>query len=392
MKRLIKGPSAGDALLVVTVLGLLAFGLLTLYSATFYVGVKFWYQQLVWMLLGGVVLVILAYLVPYPLWQRLAAPLMGLTLILLFLVLFIGKPVLGAQRSIELWGISIQPGVLARLSAVIYIAAWLASKGEQLGEMLYGLVPFAVITGVVAGLIALQPDLSTALLLGVTALLMFFFAGGDPVQIFIFIMGAGSSFALLAWQFQHARLRLLDYIAALKDPSEMSYHVYRAVTALGKGGLLGQGIGNGRLKSGYLPFPHTDSIFAVIGEELGLIGTLLVLALFALFAYRGYRIALETPDPFGSLLAFGATTMIITEALLNVSVMIGLVPFTGTALPFFSYGGSQMLITLTAVGLLLGISRGRPKGDWNAVVDRWWGNWRARLSGTRRSTGTPKRY
>ncbi|MDX9953296.1 MAG: FtsW/RodA/SpoVE family cell cycle protein, partial [Anaerolineae bacterium] len=137
------------------------------------------------------------------------------------------------------------------------------------------------------------------------------------------------------------------------------------------------------------PVPHTDSIFAVIGEEAGLIGLLLVLGLFTLFAYRGYRIALETSDPFGALLAFGVTTMIVLAALLNILVMTGLVPFTGTALPFFSYGGSEMLVTLTGVGLLVGISRGRPKGDWNAILDRSWRNWRARLSRDVRRAGLP---
>jgi cell division protein FtsW len=141
------------------------------------------------------------------------------------------------------------------------------------------------------------------------------------------------------------------------------------------------------LKTGYLPFPHTDSIFAVIGEETGLIGVALVLGLFALFAYRGYRIALETTDPFGALLAFGVTTMIVLGALLNILVMTGLVPFAGTALPFFSYGGSEMLVTLTGVGVLLGVSRGRPKGDWDAILDRSWRDWRARLSGSSRRTG-----
>ena len=140
------------------------------------------------------------------------------------------------------------------------------------------------------------------------------------------------------------------------------------------------GIGRGQLKTGYLPFPHTDSIFAVIGEEAGLLGALLVLALFALLAYRGYRVALDTPDAFGSLLAFGVTTMVIVAALLNVLVIIGLFPFTGTPLPFFTYSGSEMLMTMTGIGMLLGISRGRPKGDWNAVLDRSWRDWRARLS------------
>ena len=155
----------------------------------------------------------------------------------------------------------------------------------------------------------------------------------------------------------------------------MPYHVHSAMIAIGEGGILGVGIGSGRLKSGYLPFPHTDSIFAVIAEEAGMLGCLLVIALFILLAYRGYRIALQTPEPFGSLLAFGATTMIITEAMLNIMVMIGLIPFTGTALPFFTYGGSEMLMTMAGAGLLLSVSRGKPKkGERivfaNAILDR----------------------
>jgi cell division protein FtsW len=373
-----------DALLLVSLLALLAYGLLMLYSATFYVGLRFWRQQLVWAALGiGVLLVMQA--VPYPLWQELALPLMGVSLLLLFLVLLLGEQVLGAQRS--LIGASVQPGVLARLVVVIYIAAWLASKGEQLNQIHYGLIPFAVIIGIVAGLVALQPDLSTAILLSVTGLAMFFFAGGDPIQIFLSIVSGGAAFGLLAWQLPHARGRLLDYIASLQDPTQMPYHVHRAVMAIGEGGLFGVGIGGGRLKSGYLPFPHTDSIFAVIGEEAGLLGTLMVLVLFALFAYRGYRVALDTPEPFGSLIAFGTTTMITSEAMLNIMVMVGLIPFTGTALPFFSYGGSEMLVTMAAAGLLLGVSRGRPKGQWDAIVGRWWRDGRTRLSRAGRDAG-----
>ncbi len=372
-----------DSLLLVTLVALLTFGLLMLYSATFYINVSFWNQQLIWVGIGLLVMVAMA-LIPYPLWQRLALPMMLATLGLMVFVLLFGEAILGAQRNLKLFGISVQPGVLARLTVVIYIAAWLASKGEQLYQVHYGLVPFAVIVGVVAALAALQPDLSIALLVIVTGLAMFFFAGGDPVQIFLFIVTGGVTFGLLAWQLTHARMRLLAYLASLRDPLQMSYHLRRAVTAIGSGGITGVGIGNGRLKAGYLPFAHTDSIFAVVGEETGLLGILLVLALFALLTYRGYRIALETPDAFGSLLAFGVTTMIVAEAVLNITVMVGLVPFTGTALPFFSYGGSQMLVTLAGAGLLLGISRGKPRGDWDAILDRWWRNWRSRLSGTRR--------
>lgn len=373
-----------DYILVVIVLSLLAYGLLILYSATFYVGEKFWQQQLMWVALGIVLLLVMNW-IPYPIWQKLALPLMGVTLFLLLLVLLLGEQVLGAQRSLV--GASVQPGVLARLAAVIYVAAWLSSKGEQLHRIRYGLIPFAVIIGVVAGMVALQPDLSTALLLAVTGLAMFFFAGGDPLQIFLSLVSGTSAFAVLAWQLPHARARLLDYIASLQDPTQMPYHVHRAVLALSEGGLFGVGIGSGRLKAGYLPFPHTDSVFAVVGEEVGLFGTLLVIGLFILFIYRGYRIALETSDPFGSLIAFGIATMITTEAMLNIMVMVGLVPFTGTALPFFSYGGSEMLVTMAGIGLLLAVSRGRPKGDWDEIVDRWWGDWRARLSRSSRSTG-----
>ncbi len=380
-----------DVLLMASVVALLLFGLLMLYSATFYVGTYFWRQQLLW-IGAGLALMTFFVFVPYRLWQGLAAPMMGVTLFLLFVVLLMGERIFGAQRA--LFGASVQPGILARLVAVIYIAAWLASKGEKLNEVRYGLVPFSVIVGVVAGLIALQPDLSTALLLVLTGLAMFFFAGGDPVQIFLSVVIGGGSFGLLAWQLPHARQRLTDYIAALQDPTQMPYHVHRAVMALGEGGLFGVGIGNGRLKAGYLPFPHTDSIFAVIGEETGLVGTLLVIAFFAFFAYRGYRVALQTAEPFGSLLAFGVTTMIVVEALLNVMVMVSLIPFTGTALPFFSYGGSEMVMTLGGGGLLLGVSRGRAGdpllGDFNGLLDRLRRYRRARLSrpGRTRSAAT----
>ncbi len=371
-----------DLILLVTLLALLAYGLLMLYSATFYIGERFWQKQLIWIALGSGVM-LLFYALPYTFWQNLALPMMSVTLILLSLVLLLGELILGAQRS--LIGASIQPGVLARLIIVIYIAAWLSSKGEQLEHVRYGLIPFAIIIGIVAGMVALQPDLSTALLLTATGLAMFFYAGGDPIQIFLSVVSGSAAFGILAWQLPHARNRLVAYLLSLRDPTQMPYHVQRAITAIGKGGMLGVGIGSGQLKSGYLPFPHTDSIFAVIGEEAGLLGALLVMALFALLAYRGYRIALETAEPFGSLLAFGATTMIISEALLNIMVMVGLIPFTGTALPFFSYGGSEMSVTMAAAGLLLGISRGRSKGELNALLDRWRRDGRTRLSGTRHS-------
>lgn len=379
-----------DTVLLAVVLMLLVYGLLALYSATFFVGSGFWRRQLIWIGIGFCGMLI-ALRAPYTVWQKLAPFMMFVNLLMLFAVFVFGEPDFGAFRGlVELFnneGSSVQPGVLARLIAVIYIAAWLASKGEQLNQVRYGLIPFGIIIGVVAGLVALQPDLSTAALIAATGLAMFFFAGGDPIQIFISLVAGTGAFSFLAWNLPHARQRLMDYMASFQNPADMPYHVQRSVMAIGEGGLWGAGLGSGRLKFGYLPFPHTDSIFAVIAEETGLLGAMLVILLFVLLAYRGYRVTLSTPEPFGALVAFGVTTMILTEALLNVMVMTGLIPFTGTALPFFSYGGTEMLVTLGGVGLLLAVSQGRPKGDWNATLDRWWRDGRARLSRARRDTG-----
>jgi len=388
-----------DGVLLAVVVILLVYGFLALYSATFYVGDILWQKQLVWIGLSAVAGYAM-FKIPYPFWQKLALLMMALNLLVLLVTVLFAKPSLGATRGLvdlsesardlgSLFGLgsSIQPGVMARLVAVIYIAAWLASKGDQLNKVKYGLFPFGIIIGLVAGLVMLQPDLSTALLIAVTGVAMFFFAGGDPIQIFLSLIIGGGTFGILAWNMPHARERLETYIQSLTDPEAMTYQVRRSVQAISQGGILGEGLGQGRMKFGYLPVTWTDSIFAVVGEEGGLIACLLVLALFVVFAYRGYRVTLSTPDSFGSLVAFGITTMVLTEALMNVLVMTGLFPPTGTALPFFSYGGTQMLMTLAGVGLMLGVSRGRPKGDWNAALDRWWRDRRARLSRSGRRTG-----
>jgi cell division protein FtsW len=387
-----------DWILVVAVAALLIFGLMALYSATLstYIADSFFTRQLGWLSLG-LLAALVAYLVPYTVWHKLATPLMGFSLLLLAVTLFFARTGLGAPTVDDGLGAqprhlgtmlglgnSVQPGVFARLVAVIYIAAWLASKGEELNKVTYGLMPFGVILGLVAGFVVLQPDLSTAVLIVVTGVAMFYFAGGDPIQIFVSGLIMSGTFVFLALNLPYARRRLEDYVVALSDPSKMPYHVQRATEAISQGGILGVGFGAGRMKFGYLPVPHTDSIFAVVAEELGLIGCLFLIGLFALLAFRGYRVTLATPDPFGSLVAFGVTTMILSEAILNIFVMLGIVPPTGTALPFFSYGGTQMLITLGGMGLVVGISRGRPKGDWNEILDRWWGDWRARVPSPRR--------
>jgi len=391
--------------LALAVAGLVIVGLMMVYSATF----DWSYQkyqdsfriasrQFLWAGLGVVALVVVAA-VSYDRWRQLAVPVMGGALLLLILVLFIGEDRFGARRSF--FSGSVQPGELAKLTMVIYIAAWLASKGEQVRDVTYGLIPFAVLIGVVAGLIVMQPDVSTAMLVVLTALAMFFFAGADIFQLAVGGAVSGITFLVLINQLPHARQRIDEYLLVWHEPRLVGHHIQQALIALGRGGLFGVGLGQGQQKLGYLPAPHTDSIFAVLGEELGFVGCLVVIGLFLLLAYRGFKIALEAPDAFAALLACGITCWLTFQALVNVAVMTGLIPFTGVALPFISSGGSAMVVSLAGVGLLLGISQGRrvgrqgkrarpmEKGDrQRASLDRRWGNRGTRLSRSGHRTGT----
>ena len=396
-----------DYVLVLAVAGLVIVGLIMVYSATF----DWSYQvhqncfriasrQFLWVGLGVVALMVFAA-VPYDRWRQLAVPVMGGTLLLLVLVPFVGDDRFGARRSF--FNGSIQPGELAKLAIAIYVAAWLASKGEQIRDVTYGLIPFAVLIGVVAGLIVMQPDVSTAMLIVLTALTMFFFAGADIFQLAVGGIVSGITFFVLINQLPHARRRVDEYMLTWHDPTLVGHHIRQALIALGSGGLFGVGLGQGQQKLGYLPAPHTDSIFAVIGEELGFVGCLITMGLFLLLTYRGFKIALEAPDAFAALLACGITCWLTFQALVNIAVMTGLIPFTGVALPFVSSGGSAMVVSLAGIGLLLSISRGRPIGRQGkrgkqirkgsrqrASLDRRWGNRGTRLSRSGRRTGVDR--
>jgi cell division protein FtsW len=226
--------------------------------------------------------------------------------------------------------------------------------------MSYGMAPFAVIVGIVVTLILLQPDLSAAGTVLVIATLMFFIAGADLFQMgLVSLVGATTVLALMQLPISIAvtgRQRLADYLSGLQDLTQASWHVKQAAIAFVNGGLFGRGLGESHQKFGFLPTPHTDSIFAIIGEELGLVGCALVIALFAVLVWRGFHIAAQARDPLGATLAAGITCWLTFEALVNVAVMVGAFPFAGNALPFISYGGSNLVVTLTAVGILLSIS------------------------------------
>lgn len=356
-----------DYTLLVAVGALFIIGLIMVYSTTFdWANQKFnqpaYYlvRQFIWGALGLAVMAVGAR-VEYTVWRRFSLPFLGLALGSLVLVLVLGPERFGAQRSLA--GGSVQPSEFAKLAMILYIADWLASKGEKVRDTSYGLIPFSVLMGIIAGLVILQPDFSTAILLVLTASAMFFLAGAEIKQVLVGGAAMAGTFAILIANSQHARERVDSFIKTLTDPSQAGYHLQQALIALGSGGILGRGLGASRQKLGFLPVPHTDSIFAVLGEEVGLIGCLLVIGLFALLAYRGFKIASQAPDEFGALLASGITCWLIFEAMLNIAVVTGVAPFTGVSLPFISYGGSALISVMGGVGLLLSVSRGTRKSS-----------------------------
>jgi cell division protein FtsW len=385
-----------DYIMILVVAALLLIGLVMVFSTTFdwaYMwsreGVSPYYytlRQAAWMVTGIAIAAALTF-VPYDWLRRQAVPIMSLTLGLLILVLIIGEDHLGARRAFL--GGSIQPGELAKLTTVIYIAAWASSKGERIRDVTYGLIPFAVLVGIASGLVARQPDLSTAAVIMLTGLTAFFLSGADLLQMVISVIVGGTAFSLLALVYPHAHQRVEEFLLQLHDPLQIGSHVRASLISLGSGGLFGVGLGLGRQKFGYLPVPHTDSIFAVIGEEMGLSGCLLVMVLFGLLAWRGFRIALRARDQFGMVLASSVTLLLVSQAMINIAVSVGLLPYTGIILPFISLGGSSLLVSLAGVGILLSISRGSaPKAiREDAHLDSGRRNGRARLSRSGRPAG-----
>jgi len=340
---------------------LLAFGLVMVYSASYdfsyavYDNPAFMFnRQLMWLGLGLTAAFTLAR-VDYHHWRTLIVLAMLATVALLIGVLAVNEIRLGAARSFN--NGSVQPSELAKLITVIYLAVWLNAKQKQLQDISWGLMPLAVILGIVGGLIYLQPDLSAAATILLLGGLLFFLAGGDLKQIAILLVVALVVGFLVVQVSATGRERLSSYFLGLKDPMQASYHVRRSLEAIVNGGWLGLGLGRSETKHLGLPVPPTDSIFAVITEELGLFGALFTMLLYVLFIWRGLKIASQAPDMLGTLLAAGLTCWIGLEAAINILVIVGLMPFAGNALPFISAGGSNLTASLAAVGILMNISR-----------------------------------
>src|SRR5439155_1760502 len=281
------------------------------------------------------------------------------TMALLVAVLIpgIGTEVAGSRRWILLPGIGFQPAELAKLAIVLYLAHWLDRRGKAAQSFWNGLVPFALLVAPGFVLIAAEPDLGTAGVFAAATLAVFFMAGANLLYLGAIgtavLAGTAAMIAATPYQLQ----RVQSFLDPFRDPLHTGYNAIQSLMALALGGITGLGLGASRQKFLYLPAPSTDFIFAIIGEEWGLIGTLIVVALFLVIAFQGYRIAINAPDTFSGLLACGITTWLVVQAFINMAVVTALAPVTGIPLPFISYGGSALTSNLVAVGVLLSISR-----------------------------------
>ncbi len=340
----------------------------------------------------NVVLALIATLffavVDYRFWRRFAVLVLFITVGALIAVLAFGDDTFNARRA--LINGRFQPGELAEFAIVFYMAAWLSSKNTKVQSIAYGLLPFLILVGIIAGLVAWQPDLSSAGIIILTAGIMFFIAGASLAHLAVLGGMLTLAAGIILQLFPHVTERLVAYNASLVDLTKANYHTQQAIIAFVNGGWLGVGLGESKQKFGFLPAPHTDSIFAIIGEELGVLGAAFVVILFIAFAVRGYQIARRAVDPFGALLAVGFTTWVIIRALLNIAVMTAVVPSTGVPLPFISYGGSALMVVMMGVGLMLSIQRVATlrhiteRRHSLADYDRGWGDRRTRLSRARR--------
>jgi cell division protein FtsW len=314
-------------------------------------------KQALWAVLGLAVLAIVMR-VDYRLYRNetFVWGLLAFVGTLLVAVMF-GAPINGARRWLNIGALGIQPSELAKIACVFFAALMLERRMHRIDDLRYSLMPIALIVGPLVGLILLEPDLGTAASLTLVVAAMVF-AAGLPYRYLIGLgLGALPILYVLVMSSDYRRRRVFGFLDPWSDPFGDGFQVIQSMIAVGAGGVFGKGLMAGVQKLFYLPYPHTDFIYAVIGEELGLIGTVGILACFGVIAWRGFHIAARAQDPFGSFVALGLTTMIVVQAFINISVVLGLLPTKGIPLPLVSMGGSSLLVNLLGMGILLNISQ-----------------------------------
>jgi cell division protein FtsW len=359
-----------DFVLALVVALLVGLGLLAVYSASMAIGLSdynnvnyFIVRQGAGATLGAILLIIFARLDYHVLktWSPLIM-LVALAGLLIVLIPHIGVNSNGANRWLAFGPLPpIEPSEFTKLALVIYIAAWLSSKRETVGRFALGVVPFVLMVGLVGGLVMLEPDFGTTLVIVLTTWTMFFIAGAALKHLVTLgLSGAAAGVLLIAVEGYRSNRFLSFFSDPRSDPEGKGFHILQLLIALGSGGLHGLGIGASRQKFFYVPGAHTDGIFAIIGEETGFIGACIVIFLFTVLIYRGFRASLNAPDEFGSLLAIGITCWIGFQAIINIGGITRSIPLTGIPLPLMSYGSSALMSVMAALGILLSISRYEP--------------------------------
>ena len=361
-----KTPHYGyDPVLLISVMLLIGIGLVAVYSASSilaearYGDHYYFLKRQTIFCLFGVMLMILAKNINYLFYRKLVYVLLGLSLLLLVLLLVpgLGIKVGGAQRWIKFGFISLQPSEAAKLSLAIFMAYSMSKNVEHMGTFFNGLLPHLLIAAIVIALILLQPDLGTAIIIGMWVLILLFIGGVHLGQLLVLL---GLMTPAVFYLISHTAYRLHRWWAFLnpwEDPHGFGFQIIHSFLAFGSGGLAGVGLGNSKQKLFYLPEPHTDFVAAIIAEEAGFIGISILLILFALIVIRGIKIALNAPDLFGTYLALGISCMLAVQVMVNMGVVMALLPTKGLTLPFISYGGSSLVISLISMGVLMSISR-----------------------------------
>ncbi len=353
-----------DKVLFLTTILLVGLSIVMVYSASAVVAMErtgrpylFLVKQGMWAALGIAVLGVVMrvdyrnYREPAFIWTSLGIVGLGLVAVLF------SPPVNNARRWVGLGGLGVQPSELAKLAAIFFIAALLERRLDRINDIKYALLPIGIVLMCLVGLIMLEPDFGTSMSLILVAMVMIFAAGLDYRYIVGAVLAALPVIYLVVMSAAYRRRRVLTFLNPWEDPLGDGFQIIQSLIAVGTGGVWGKGLMNGVQKLFYLPEPHTDFIYAVISEELGLIGATVVTICFCVIAWRGLRVALRAPDAFGAFLALGLTAMVAVQAFINISVVLGLMPTKGIPLPFVSNGGSSLLINLLGMGILLNVSQ-----------------------------------
>lgn len=321
-------------------------------KSVFHYGLK----QLTFALIGlGLMFFFMKF--PYQGLKKFTVPMVLITIVLLVAVLFVAKEVKGATRWINLGFFQLQPSEMAKLAVIMAIAHYCSEINNGIKNFVIGIFLPLFFLGVICALIMLEPDLGTTIVIFMSAMIMLFAAGAKLFHLIIpGLVGFGAGVVMIITE-PYRLERLFAFLNPWKDPKDTGWQIIQSLYALGSGGPMGLGLGMSRQKFHYLPEAHTDYIFSILGEELGLLGTISVIVLFFFLAWRGYKIAIAADDFYGRMLAVGITSCLVFQALLNISVVTSSVPVTGITLPFLSYGGSSLLVSLMGIGVLLNISK-----------------------------------